>query len=348
MTRNVRSLRTAAVIVCLVAVGSYDIGAQGPGMPPAAVIVSEVLEERIATDVSLVGTVQPRRRSMVASETEGKVAAVVCEAGQSLRTGDVIMRLKNDQLRASLAEALADVKLHKFNYEQSSKLLRQEAVAEQALRDSEYELDRARAKLSDLRSRLEGLEIRAPFSGLVVQTLAELGEWVGRGDEVAHVISIDTIRVQVDAPERHVDRLRLGDVADIYIEALGAEPYLGRIVAIIAQGYPESHTFPVIVETHNRERRIRGGMAARVAFSVEQPDSVVLVHKDALVTQPQGKLVYLALDEKAAARPVKTGLAYKGYVAVEGNLKAGDLVIVRGNERLMDGRSIQVVRKQER
>ena len=317
-------------------------------MPPAAVIVSAVLKERVATEISLPGTVQPRRRSMVASETEGKVAAVICEAGQPLHPGDVIIRLENDRLRASLAEALADVKLHKFNHEQSSKLLRQEAVAEQTLRDSEYELDRARAKLSDLRSRLEDLEIRAPFSGFVVQTLAELGEWVDRGDEVAHVVSIDTIRVQVDVPERHVDGLRLGDVADIHIDALGAEPYSGRIVAIIAQGYADSRTFPVIVEAGNSGNRIRGGMAARIEFSVEQPDSVVLVHKDALVTQPQGKLVYLALEEKAVARPVKTGLAHKGYVAVEGDLEAGDLVIVRGNERLMDGRSIQVVRKQER
>ena len=72
------------------------------------------------------------------------------------------------------------------------------------------------------------------------------------------------------------------------------------------------------------------------------------MHKDALVTGPSGQVVYIAVDQKASSRAVKTGMAYKGFVSVDGDLKAGDLAIVRGNERLMDGRDIQVIRKQER
>ena len=338
--------RTSAVVAA--AMIAQPVPGATQGMPPAAVIVSEVVEEEIAPQVSLVGTVRPRHASQVATETDGKVVAILKDAGQRLRRGDAIIRLENEQLRASLTEALADVKLQKFNFEQSTDLLRQEAVAEQVVRDSEYELDRARAKLRDLKSLREAMEVRAPFNGFVVQTLSGLGEWVNRGDEIAHIVSTDTVRIQVDAPERYVDQLRPGDAASIYIDALGADPWAGRIVAVLAQGFDESHTFPVIIEALNPEHRIRGGMSASVEFTLRQPQAVLLVHKDALVTSPFGQVVYIAAEQKASSRQVKTGLAYKGFVSVEGDLKAGDLAIVRGNERLMDGRDIQVIRKQER
>jgi multidrug efflux pump subunit AcrA (membrane-fusion protein) len=60
-----------------------------------------------------------------------------------------------------------------------------------------------------------------------------------------------------------------------------------------------------------------------------------------------GKMVFLAIDGKAVGRPVQTGLAYNGYVAVEGELEAGDLTVVRGNERLQDGQDVRILRKQQ-
>jgi len=337
-------------ILSIVAVAMIAWPATGAaqGMPPAAVIVSEIVEEQIAPQVFLVGNVRARHTSRVATETEGKVVAILKDAGRPLLRGDAIIRLENEQLRAALEEALADVKLQKFNFQQSSDLFDQEAVAEQVVRDSEYELDRARAKLADLRSLRQAMEVRAPYNGFVVQTLVGLGEWVNRGDEVVHVVSTDTVRVQVDAPERYVDKLKPGDMAAIYVDALGADPYEGQIVAVLNQGFDASHTFPVIIETRNPDHRIRSGMSARVKFTLHQPAAALLVHKDALVTGPAGQVVYIAVDQKASSRPVKTGLAYKGFVSVEGDLKAGDLAIVRGNERLMEGRDIQIIRKQER
>ena len=347
MARSQRSTKSwqAGLAVSLSVVGvGVAVDAQ---RPPAPVIVSEVVAQEVVDEITLVGTVRGRRTSMVASETDGKVVAVLKQAGQPLSTGDTLIRLENDQLRAALIEALADVKLSRFKATQSATLLRQEAISEQTQRESDYELDRAQAKLTDLRSQVDDLEIEAPFNGYVVQTIAELGEWVGRGEEVAQVISIDTVRIRVDVPERHLDGLRLGAAVGLYFDALGSNRHDGRIVAIVSQGHPDSRTFPVIIETMNPGHRIRAGMSARVAFSIQRSGTAVLVHKDALVSGPMGHTVYLVQEDQAVARVVTVGMPYRGYVAVQGDLAAGDLVIVRGNERLRDGQSIQVIRRQE-
>ena len=320
---------------------------QAQGFPPAAVIVGEVLEQRIEEEISVIGTVQPRHASLIASETDGVVVDRRKDAGQTVRVGEIILKLDNEQLKASLVEAIADVELREFEYSQSEELVRQEAAAEQELRNAKYELARARSKLQDIRSRLEDLAIRAPFSGHITQSLTELGQWVGRGDGIARLIATDTIRVHSNVPERFVDQLHRGDEATVFIEALGSDSLSARVVAILAEGYPESHSFPVIVEALNPDGRIRSNMASRTRFRVRLPKSALLVQKDAIVNSVGGAVVYVAQDDVVAMRPVETGMSYHGLVAVTGDLQPGDLVIVRGNERLRDGQAVRVIRKQQ-
>lgn len=330
------------LLLCLLPLAT---GAQQ--MPPTPVIVAEVIRQQLADEVELVGAVQPRRASMVASEIEGKVVAVAREAGQAVRRGDLLFQLDQTQIRAALVEARADLALQETNHAQSIQLLEKAAVSEQQLRDSAYQLARARAKLQHLEKQLADTAIRAPFSGHLVRAFAELGEWVGRGEEVARLIAIDTVRVYVQVPERHVPHLEVGATAQVAIDALGQLPLPGRIVAVLAEGAPESHTFPVAVEMANPEGRIRSNMAARVHLVAGRGQAVLLVPKDALVTGPAGAQVFVAQQDKATSRPVQVGVPYNGYVAVEGQLAPGELVIVRGNERLREGQAIRVLRKQE-
>lgn len=315
-------------------------------LPPTPVIVAEVIEQPLVADLSFVGRIQPRRSSRVAAETEGRVVKRFKEAGQAVHTGDPLFELVNDPLQAALAEAQADFALRQFNHDRSRQLRATDAVSEQDLRDDAYELARAQAKLAGLQAQVEDLFVRAPFAGHIIQTFTEVGQWVGRGGEIAQVISIDTVRVLVEVPERHVPQLALGDRADIFVDALGGTSIAGRVAVILAEGYASSRTFPVVVRALNPQGRMRSNMSAQVRFQLPQAQASLLVHKDALVSGPQGQVVYLARDGQAVSQAVQTGLAHKGYVAVTGDLAPGDLAVVRGNERLMDGQAVRIIRRQ--
>ena len=318
----------------------------GQERPPSPVIVAEVLEQPLVEDLSFVGRILPVRSSRVAAETEGQVIKRFKDAGQTVRAGDPLFELANDPLQAALAEAEADLALRRFNHEGSLRLRATDTVSEQELRNKAFELARAETRLSGLQAQVENLLVRAPFSGHIVRTFTEVGEWVGRGGEIAQVISIDTVRVIVEVPENHVPQLSLGDSVAIVVDALGSDPVAGLVTAISAEGYAASRTFPVVVEAANPEGRMLGNMSARVRFRIAQARASLLVHKDALVSGPQGQVVYLARDGKALSRPVETGLAHQGYVAVTGELAPGDLTVVRGNERLRDGQAVRIIRRQ--
>jgi len=312
-----------------------------------SIIVAEVRSQPLSRDLVLVGITQPRRSTLVASESEGIVYHRPIESGQPVEKGAILYQLSNEPLNASLTEAQADFSLQKATYARSAQLFSTEAISEQVLFKDEYELNRARSKLKGVEAQVSNLSIRAPFSGHVVQMHTEIGAWVGRGQSVAHLVSTDTMRVIVNVPERHVSLLSLGTVASVEIGALGGIPHAGRVVAILAEGYAESHTFPVAVEIENPKSLIRSNMSAKVHFIVQRPEAAVLVHKDALVRNADGEMVFLAVEGKAVSTPVQSGLAHSGFVAVEGKLKAGDLAIVRGNERLRDGQDIRILRKHQ-
>ena len=315
------------------------------GRPPANVIVNAVLRQPVADEISIVGRTRPRRAGLLASETDGKVVAKVIEEGNRAGSGAAILRLENHQLMASFREAEADLELQQFNFRRSEELYKQDVVPEQNINDARYQLARAQAKYSELSDRVAKLSIRAPYPGYVVEIQSGVGEWVKRGDGVIRFISTDTMRVRVNVTERHISSLKVGDAAAMYVEALGTDPIQGIISHVIPEADAESHTFPVIVSTRNLDGRIKSNMSARVVFSVSRPDSVTLVHKDAIVSSPRGQTVYLAIDGKAVPRAIESGMAYNGYVAVTGDLKAGDLAIVRGNERLQPDQAIKVIRQ---
>jgi membrane fusion protein (multidrug efflux system) len=321
------------------------VDAQGD-FPAAPVIVTEIQQRAIVDHVQLIGTAQPRRSSRVASQSEGKVVARYKEPGQALKRGEAILRLSNDELQAQLIEAEADLQLRTARRDHDRKLRDSDTISEDEAIETEYEYERARSELQALRSRINNLTVRAPFDGALVESLVEIGEWVGRGQDVTHVVAPDTARVYVNVPERYVDRLRLGDRAAVTISALGSDSVDAAIVAILPQGYEDSRTFPVIVEFLNPGRRVRGGMSASVRLAIVESQQDLLVHKDAIVIGARGSHLFVVHEEAAVLHTVTTGQASQGDVAIHGDgLNAGDLVIVRGNERLRDGQAVRVVRK---
>lgn len=321
--------------------------AQG-GFPPSPVIVSEIQQRTIVDHVELVGTIHPRRVSQLASETEGKVVARFKEPGQSLKRGEALLQLANTRLQAQLIEAEADFRLRTFRRDRSSSLRDSDAISVDEAIETEYEFDRARSELQDLQSRIDHMTIRAPFDGALVESLVEIGEWVDRGQSIAHVVAADTARVYVDVPERYVERLGLGDDVAVTIAALGTDSIIAVIVAILPQGFEDSRTFPVIVQFLNHGRRVRGGMSATVRLAIAESHEDLLVHKDAIITGTMGSHLFVVREDAAVQLPVTTGLASQGNVAINGaGLQAGDLVIVRGNERLRDGQAVRVVRKMQ-
>jgi multidrug efflux pump subunit AcrA (membrane-fusion protein) len=147
----------------------------------------------------------------------------------------------------------------------------------------------------------------------------------------------------------------LGAPARVEIGALPQELFEGRVTQIVPQADIRSRNFPVKVRLANRtlpdgQPLLRAGMFARVILPVERKPSVLMVPKDALVLGGAEPVIFLADPDpqdpnklRARSVAVKAGIATGGLIEISGGgLRAGQQVVVEGNERLMPGGEVRV------
>lgn len=213
------------------------------------------------------------------------------------------------------------------------------------------------AAVARIKDQLKKHTIRAPFAGWVVDRFTEKGEWVARGGLVARVVELDRVEIEVQVPERHVATLRKGMEVRLEFDSAPTTTWIGTIDHVVPQADLLSRSFPVKVLLDNRVEGsapvLRGGMLARAWLPVGRVGQGLVVPKDAVVlggTTPVVFAIELSGGEPADGGtatgvvqpvPVTLGAAVEGAVAVEGNLPAGTLVVIRGNERLRPGMSVR-------
>ncbi len=146
-------------------------------------------------------------------------------------------------------------------------------------------------------------------------------------------------------PERYAGTLHVGDAVDVAIPTSDGVR-TGRIAFVGAAVDPASRTYPVEVEIGNLDGDLKPAMAARLLIRRATAAGVFVVPRDAIVRGTEGDQVFVVTRTDsglvATARPVKRGTESRGYVVLTDGVRAGDEVIVDGQNDVSTGTKVQV------
>ena len=198
----------------------------------------------------------------------------------------------------------------------------------------------AESQIETLSYRIQQKTVVAPFDGFVAAEHTQVGQWIQPGGPVVTLVDISRVRVAVDVPERYAVQLPPDGRVQVTLTSLTEDGREGTIDAILPEGNAMTRTFPVRVLLDNPGFAIRAGMEAVVTFDLSERFSALMVPKDAVVTAGDRSMVYRVNDAKAFPVSVTVQGYHDGLAAVTGELTAGDLLVVRGNERLMPGQEV--------
>ena len=218
-----------AWVVALAA--AITMPAQGQMSGPAAVTVEAVRLESVQQQRRVTGELRAVRRSRVATKEAGLVIDLPVREGMRVRTGDVLagldcgvldLDLKRAEADAEAAAGITDERLATLAWrEKELELYRKSAlrgaanvkeildaeslftIASARARQAARLVDVARARVDLLKKRLADMTVRAPFDGVVLARLAELGEWVDYGDALVELVSAGEIEAWLDIPQRY-------------------------------------------------------------------------------------------------------------------------------------------------
>jgi len=368
-----RKLKISAIVFTgMVALAQLTgpLAAQQSKSKPRAtpVEVDAVITGPFSQTIPLIGRFVARQRGEVATRVKGAVSMINVNVGDRVQKGDIIASLIQDRLEwqrslqraevstfaARMETKKAHITLLKKELQRISSLKKSPAFSQARLDDKDQEilvanselieaeasLRKARANLKLTEIDFQDAQIRAPFSGVVSQKHTAAGSYLNVGAKVVTLIDDRTLEIEADVPSSRIAGLKPG------MEVTGVFDHAGRIKAMVRATVPDENPLtrtravrftPVLPNGHN-------GLAANQSITLYLPygeqKNVMSVHKDAILSRRGLKLVIVPTNGRVAFRPVTLGEAIGNRFVVLSGLKDGEMVVIRGNERLRPKQAI--------
>ena len=346
-----------------------------PEVETTAVVVSKDAEPSAGTPIlTASGYLVARRKAVVSAKIQGRLAWLGVEEGSEVREGQVIARLESNDYVASVERSKAAILRAEADVEESERQLR---VADKLAQDSILSIDQrdatssrvkvafaqlaqAKADLAFTEAQLANTQIRAPFAGVVVKKMAEVGESVApippgvnistASGAIVAMADLGTLEVEADVAESNVAKVANGQPAEATVEAIPDRRYKAVLRQVIPTADRTKATVMVKVTILDKDKDLKPEMSAKVTFlepekatAAKAPDApLVLVSKQAVATRDGKSVAFLVREGKAVARPVVTGTDRQGQVTIKEGLTGGEMVILRPPNDLKDGDAVRV------
>lgn len=342
---------------------------------PTPVRAVRARTEVVVSRQQVTGSIRPALDARVTARETGTIVDGLPRVGTRVAEGDPLLVLDDRRLQADLARvrasraeaeaALVRVEADRADAEEDLASLRAAAetggaVSTRELRAAKARFDAADADRAAARARIDALDadanlldlriadatVPAPFDGVVVERMAEIGEWAMPGTEVVRLVSTTDLEVWLDVPERLMSGvLGASGALSVRVPALQTSVALSdvRVLPLVTEG---TRNFSVVGRAGGTQ-----GLAAGMSVAADLPtgdeQSWLLVPKDALLYRPTGVMVTVvqgadeggdSLTGAAANVPVDIAFELERHVALRpGAVQDGAVVVVEGNERLRPG-----------
>lgn len=331
------------------------------------------------------GYVVAQRKAAIASKATGRLEWLGVAEGSRVKTGEVIARIDNRDVvaqgqsaqanviaaKAALQQTLAEERDALMQLRRNQDLLGKGFVSQATVDTAKARADRAVAGVANAKATIGAAEasarnaqvsvdytvIRAPFDGVILSKSANVGDIVtpfsSAADSKGAVVTMadmTTLEVEADVAESNLSKIRVGQPAEILLDALPDSRFRGRISRIVPTVDRASATVMTKVKSDEIDPRTLPEMSAKVSFlsqevTPEQQKSLIAVASDAIVQRDGRTVVLLVRDGSAVAVPVKPGQKVGELTAIAGEVKSGERAVAKPAEGVVTGTLVKVATK---
>ena len=187
----------------------------------------------------------------------------------------------------------------------------------------------------------EKAPVESPLSGLVGRFYVDRGENVTTQTQIALVVNMDKVKIDLDIPEKYLPQISLGQKAKINTDAYPQEEFEGVVTKISPVVDLATRSAPIQITVDNQAGRLKSGMFARVKLILVEHKEVPAILKEALIIKQGSFWVYIVENKKALLKKVSLGLRQAELVEIKEGLNPGERVVIMGQQRLFDGAAVE-------
>lgn len=311
------------------------------GGAPLRVTAVKLVATPLAEKITATGTLRADEGVELQPETNGKIIAINFTEGARVAKGDLLIKLNDAELRATLKRAehrreLAELKERRF-----VQLLSTKSVSQQDYDAAASELAMQRAEVALAEAQLAKMEIRAPFDGVVGLRFVSEGAFVTPTIRVATLQRLSQLKIDFSVPEKYATRIQPGSAVVFSVDG-GGKVFKGEIYAVDPRIDSATRTALIRAVCPNPDGRLLPGAFATVEVTLGEVADALLVPAAAVIPGLSEKNVFIVRDGKAVRKPVQTGVRTETSVQILSGLAAGDVVITSGQQQLRAGSAVVV------
>jgi membrane fusion protein (multidrug efflux system) len=361
---SIRTLLVASLVVVLAACGKgpgadKSAGAGAAPSQPLILAPEDVLTVKssaLSSGPAITGSIQPERRADLRAEVQAIVLQVLKENGDTVRRGDLLVRLDDTAIRDANASAEAASRAAGLAHEQAErqfermKTLRTSGMASAlALDDAEgrrnatsSELEAAKTRVVLARQQLARTEVRAPFDGVVTDRKVSPGDTAQLGKELLKVIDPNSMRFEALVSADNVGDVKPGQSVHFRVNGYGDQEFAGKVRRMNPAANATTRQVEVLVDFVGNTQPKLAGLYAEGRLEVES-HAALTVPASAVMRDGDKSLAWKVAGNKL--QKVTLAIAEKdqrtGDYVLKAGLAEGDQVIRYPSAMLKEGQTVQ-------
>ena len=319
----------------------------------ASVVTEPIEKGKLLEKQNFNGTLNFNQKSRLASESTGLITKVYFDEGDYVSKGKLLLEVDGQILdanikatRASIKEVAYSLQKAELDFKRYETLLAKQSVSKQKYDEFYFKKMQLEQQSLSLQSSLKAQTIakdkkslQAPFSGYISERSVEVGEWLKEGSQVALLINPTKVDVIIHLPSSYIQSISKNKIVMV---SINNKAYKTKVQGILLAGDEKTRTFPLKLRLLPTDDILFDGMQAHLSLEKSQHSDLLLISRDGVINRFGKDIVFIVKDNKAVMVPVNI-IGFEGEkVAISSSeLKVGDLVITKGNERIRPNQEIQ-------
>jgi len=354
----------------------------GKALPPAPVEVAQIQRGPIALKRTFSGELEALAEFVVAPKVSGRVERVIVNIADTVKRGQVVAELDNDEYIQAVAQAQADLVVARANLSEAESALeianrefkRTESLLKRGIAsDSEFDATRqdllekqaqvkvAAAQVTKADSSLETANIRLGYTKVtagwtggdehrvVAERYVDEGQTVAANAPLLLIVELNPIVGVVSVTERDYARLKPGQLVSLKTDAYPGEDFKGRIDRIAPVFRKSTRQARVEMAIDNPQHRLKPGMFITATVVLTQVSEATIVPEQALTIRDDESGVFVVSEDgrSVAWREVEVGIREGDRMQVEGEGLFGRVVTL-GQQLVNHGSPITIPAEQNK
>jgi len=315
-----------------------------------SVQVLKPLRRDIAKTLTLPANVSPWYQATLYAKTPGYLKWIGSDKGDTVKKGQLLAEIDSPEIEQQLRQAEADYNIKQITFQRLRNVWKEnpEVIAKQDVDVAEAAANGAKHVMENRRTLLGYTKVHAPFSGVITARFADPGTLIQSAATTSMqavplftLMDLETVRVYVSVPQEAALQAQQGIAAIITSRELPGQELRATITRTTNALDPATRSLLVEIDLPNSDHRLKPGMFVTAMLLLEEHPHVLALPPTALVSDKNGKSVFVVEDGVVRQIPVTVGLDDGVWVEITEGLQETMDVVVVGKSGLTTGQAVK-------